>query len=111
VLRLRDPHTSGSFGTCPFLAITGLQCPGCGGLRAVNDLTHGDVGAALSSNVLAVVLVGVLVVAWLAWVVRQWRGNGGRMLVLSERWGYVALATLVVFGVMRNLPFAAGLAP
>jgi hypothetical protein len=69
------------------------------------------VGAALSSNVLAVVLVGVLVVAWLAWVVRQWRGNGGRMLVLSERWGYVALATLVVFGVMRNLPFAAGLAP
>ena len=37
-----DPHTSGRYPTCPFHAVTGLWCPGCGGLRAVHDLTHGS---------------------------------------------------------------------
>lgn len=111
LLRFRDPHGSGSYGYCPSLALTGLPCPGCGGLRAVNDLTRGDIAAALSSNVLAVALVATLAVAWVLWVARRWRGRRGPMIVLSERWGYVAIATLVVFGVLRNLPIGAGLAP
>ncbi len=40
-LHLRDPHKSGSWGFCPWLVLTGTYCPGCGGLRAVNDLTPG----------------------------------------------------------------------
>ena len=111
LLRFRDPHGSGSYGYCPSLLLTGIPCPGCGGLRAVNDLTHGNVVAALSSNLLAVALVALLAVAWLAWVVRRWRRQGGPMMVLSDRWGYVAIATLVVFGIIRNLPFGAVLAP
>jgi hypothetical protein len=111
LLRLHDPHGSGSYGYCPSLMLTGLPCPGCGGLRAVNDLTRGDVAAAVSSNVLAVALVAGLGVAWLMWVRRRWRGLGGPMLVLSERWGYTALVVLLVFGVVRNLPFGAALAP
>ena len=43
LLHLRDPHEQGSYGFCPFLALTGHPCPGLRGLRAVNDLTHGDV--------------------------------------------------------------------
>lgn len=111
LLRFRDPHGSGTYGYCPSLLLTGHPCPGCGGLRAVNNLMHGDVAAAVSSNVLAVALVAVLAVAWLAWVASRWRGRSGPMIVMSERWGYVAIATLVVFGVVRNLPFGAVLAP
>lgn len=111
MLRLRDPHGSGSYGFCPSLVLTGFPCPGCGGLRAVNDLTHGDVAAALSSNLLVVALVATLAVAWIVWVGRRWRGRRGSMIVLTPRWGYVAIATLVVFGVLRNLPIGAGLAP
>ena len=111
LLRLRDPHGSGSYGYCPSLLLTGIPCPGCGGLRAVNDLTHGDIAAAISSNLLAVALVAGLAVAWLAWVVRRLRGRDGPMIVLSDRWGYVAIATLVVFGLVRNLPFGSVLAP
>ena len=40
----------------------GIYCPGCGGLRAVNDLTNGDVGAALSSNILVTLMIPVGVV-------------------------------------------------
>jgi hypothetical protein len=32
---------------CPLHAMTGLLCPLCGGLRAVNHLAHGHLGAAL----------------------------------------------------------------
>ena len=44
-LHFRDPHVQGSWGFCPSAAM-GFYCPGCGGLRAVNDLTNGEVGAA-----------------------------------------------------------------
>ncbi len=53
-LHFRDPHEAGSWGYCPFSALTGLYCPGCGGLRAVNDLTNGDVLGAASSNLVFV---------------------------------------------------------
>lgn len=35
---------------CPFKLITGLQCPGCGGQRAMYALLHGNVGEAVSYN-------------------------------------------------------------
>ena len=43
-------RTSTAAGASARARPLGFYCPGCGGLRAVNDLTHGDVGAALSSN-------------------------------------------------------------
>src|SRR5680860_987871 len=61
LLHLRDPHESGSWGFCPWLLLTGTYCPGCGGLRAVNDLTRGDIPAAASSNLLFVGAVPLLV--------------------------------------------------
>ena len=66
-----DPNQPGHFPLCPFKEITGLDCPGCGGLRAVHALTHGDLGTALDQNLLVTVLVLPLAVAaWVAWVLR-----------------------------------------
>src|SRR4051812_42007610 len=67
-LHVRDPHASGSWGYCPWKLLTGMDCPGCGTLRAVNDLTNGDLIGAASSNLLFVAAVPVVVVLWLAWV-------------------------------------------
>jgi hypothetical protein len=111
LLHVRDPHGSGSYGFCPFLAITGRPCPGCGGLRAVNDLTHGDLAGAVGSNVLAVALVAMLAVAWGAWVVRRARGHDGPLLVVSDRSLAILLVVALVFGFVRNTPWGAGLAP
>ena len=44
--------------------MTGAWCPGCGSLRAVNDLTHGDVLAAASSNLVLVLALPVLALLW-----------------------------------------------
>jgi hypothetical protein len=111
-LHLRDPHQAGSWGFCPWLALTGTYCPGCGGLRAVNDLTHGDVLAAASSNLLFVGSLPFLAAWWLRSLVDGWRGS---RRPVSDRAAYVALAVVlsltVLFCVVRNLPFAAWLTP
>ncbi|MCB0907028.1 MAG: DUF2752 domain-containing protein [Nocardioidaceae bacterium] len=111
-LRLRDPHDAGSWGFCPSQVLFGVSCPGCGGLRAVNDLTHGDVVGAASSNLLLVLAAPV--VAWVlaTWIVGAWQGRS-----LTPRWVQspivlsVWLAGIVVFTVVRNLPVGAWLAP
>lgn len=111
LLHLRDPHDSGSYGYCPFLTVTGLPCPGCGGLRAVNDLSRGDLGAALSSNVLAVALVVFLAVAWVVWAARRSRGRDVPMVQLSTRAAWVVVPVIAAFGILRVTPWGSWLAP
>jgi len=111
-LHLRDPHEQGSWGVCPLYAATGFYCPGCGGLRAVNDLSNGDILAAASSNLLLVVAVPVIIVLWVRWLRRRWRevpdtGEVVRPLVFAS----LLIGVLTVFSVVRNLPFGSWLAP
>ncbi|QIX26392.1 DUF2752 domain-containing protein [Nocardioides sp. JQ2195] len=112
-LHLRDPHVGGSWGLCPFNYLFGLECPGCGGLRAVNDLTHLDVVGALSSNLMVVLAIPVAVVLWLRWVRDAWTGipARGRGLSLSAPVLAVALGAMLVFVVLRNIPAGSWLAP
>lgn len=110
-LHIRDPHESGSWGYCPSAAL-GFWCPGCGGLRAVNDLTHGDVGAAASSNLLFIAILPLLVFLLGRWVVDRWLGRerepDGRLVTV----GTVTLCVVAVaFAVLRNLPAGSWLAP
>jgi hypothetical protein len=112
-LHLRDPHSSGSWGFCPWLVLTGQACPGCGSLRAMNDLTHGDVVGALSSNLLFVLMLPVLAFWWVRWTQRAWSGepppdrSGGNPAL----WIALAAVVMVVFAVLRNLPAGSWLAP
>lgn len=103
-LALRDPHARGSWGLCPSQAM-GIDCPGCGCLRAVNDLMHLRLADALSSNLFFVALVVPVTVFLLGrWTADSWRGvrrePGRRTTPLLVAAG-VALA---VFTVLRNLP-------
>jgi hypothetical protein len=114
-LHVRDPHVQGSWGFCPFRAITGLDCPGCGGLRAVNDLTHLDLAGAASSNLLLMAAIPFVLAVWALWVRREWRGTGGRLLPMRVPgapllWGQVALAVIALWTVLRNVPVGGWLA-
>ena len=112
LLHVRDPHQTGSWGFCPWLLLTGEYCPGCGGLRAVNDLTHGDIGAAVSSNLLFVGSIPLLVFFWGRWFTDRW--NGVRRHTSTRRafvYAGLFLAVAIIFWVVRNLGFASWLAP
>ena len=112
LLHLRDPHESGSYLYCPWLLLTGTYCPGCGGLRAVNDLTRGDLAAAASSNLLFVGAIPLLVFFWARWFSDRWRGV---RRTVSPRRGLAGAFLLAVvslaFWVVRNLPAFDWLAP
>jgi hypothetical protein len=111
-LHVHDPHQSGSWGYCPWFLLTGTYCPGCGGLRAVNDLTNGDVAGAASSNLAFMVSIPFFVLLWGRSFVQRWQGVRSplpRGLVATA--SVVALVLLVVFTVARNLPSGSWLAP
>ncbi|PID52898.1 MAG: hypothetical protein CSA58_03600 [Micrococcales bacterium] len=112
VVAARDPHVPGSWGTCRILSLTGWYCPGCGGLRAMHDLLHGDVVAALSSNLYAVGLAALGLAIWLHWTASVLRGQPFMLRWLPERTLVLAAtAGLVLFSVLRNTPVLGFLAP
>jgi hypothetical protein len=109
-----DPSRSPFYPTCQFHRLTGLQCPGCGSLRAMHQLLHGHVAAALHFNALLVVSLPAL--AW--WAARRLIGLWqGQSLAdgIRPAWLWCALGATLAFGVLRNLPLARlawlGLAP
>jgi hypothetical protein len=72
---LVDPNTPGHYPLCPTKALTGFDCPFCGGLRATHALAHGDLGSALNHNALVpLVVVPALVALWIVWLRRAWIG-------------------------------------
>lgn len=95
---LADPHRPGFlFPGCPFKALTGLDCPACGGLRMTHDLLNGDLGAAVIDNVF--LLVGLPALA--VWLLLRWRT--GRTLMPPAATITVVVAALT-WTVVRNWP-------
>ncbi|WP_083942175.1 DUF2752 domain-containing protein [Sanguibacter suarezii] len=106
-----SPHTPGQYGTCPSLWLLGVYCPGCGALRATADLAHLDLVSAWSMNPLWVLVVPVLVLAWVAWLLRAWRGRRLDLQVAAWMWA-APLAVVLAYAVLRNVPaLAPWLAP
>jgi len=105
-----DPNEPGHYPACPLLRVTGLYCPGCGGLRSAHALAHGDLATALTDNVLAVAGFLAFAVLWTVWVVRSLTGRPPRVeLGAVPLWAGGAL--LLVFTVVRNLPSGGWLHP
>lgn len=110
-LVLRDPHVDGAWGWCPFLLLTGVPCPACGGMRAANDLLHGRFAEALSSNLYAVGTAGFAAVAFAGWTVAVATGREVPLRRRAPALLLVWFAGLVVFGVVRLHPALSALRP
>ena len=106
-----DPNEKGHYPTCPLLALTGIYCPFCGGLRAVHDLAHLDLAGALDRNPLAVIALPVIAVLWLLWAQQAFTGKQLLTLPVRPGWGWAALGVLAAYMVARNLPGAEWLSP
>ncbi len=105
-----DPNEPGHYPVCPLLQLTGIYCPGCGGLRSAHAVATGDLAAAFGANAMAVVGYGVFAVLWAVWVVRAGRGIPVRITLRPAHWWAIG-AVAAVFSVVRNLPFGSALAP
>ena len=104
-----DPSSPDSvFPACPFHAVTGIWCPGCGLTRATHHLLNGDVPAALGSNLFVPLVLGAIVMAWVVWACRAFgrpiRSFGEHV---PDRFGMVVGVSMGVYMVLRNLPIPA----
>jgi hypothetical protein len=90
-----DPAVDGPAPPCPFLWLTGLLCAGCGVLRAIHALLHGDLVAAWFLNPLFVLALPLTLVAALASAL-GWRLSRPPVALMS-------VLMLVLFTVLRNL--------
>jgi hypothetical protein len=99
-----NPAGHSFYPFCAFHRVTGLQCPGCGGLRSVHHLLHGEVVTAFRFNPLV-----VLALAFAAGlVVRRWIRGPRREPTphrVQARRAWFVFAVLMVFWIVRNLPF------
>ena len=95
VLALFDPVLAPFFPTCPFHALTGLHCPGCGSTRALHALFTGHPIQAAGFNLLAVLAVPVVLFVLIR------RPSTDK---LRQRWILAILAVVILFGILRNIP-------
>ena len=97
---------------CWFYELTGLYCPGCGSGRAALSLLHGRVSEAFSHNALLFVL-GLPCGVMLAWEYLRFVFPGLKLkkIELPSWTARLALGTIVVFWILRNVPGFEILAP
>ncbi|MGB8382066.1 MAG: DUF2752 domain-containing protein [Dermatophilaceae bacterium] len=103
-----DPNQPGRYLPCPTYALTGTYCPGCGGLRSMHALLHGDVATSLDRNpavLPGLVLLAVLGAFWL-------RRGRPPIRVDPSGWRFrTTLALVGLFWVLRNVPGWTWLSP
>lgn len=100
----RDPYTQTIFPPCPLLHYLGIQCPGCGGTRAMYSLLHGDIATSIALN--PIVVAGYLAVAIsLIGVLVGRRGGTAEKVSRGMYWAAAAIAigATVWSTVIRNL--------
>ncbi len=100
-----EPGKTGFFPVCPFRAITGFTCPGCGSTRGLHRLLHGDVVAAFELNPLMVLSLPFLLYALLRYTNAAVRGQPLERTRLNAKYIWMLLVVILSFWVFRNTPF------
>ena len=105
---VNDPSAEGArFLPCMFHRTTGLWCPGCGLTRGAHALFQGDVPSALGHNLFTPLALVGIVLAWGVWALRSF-GRQVRSPIdrMPDTWARVLLVSVIVYGVLRNIPVA-----
>jgi hypothetical protein len=97
---LLDPNVEGHYPRCPIRSVVGVDCPGCGSLRAMHDLAHGDFLGALDHNAMLVLFLPVLGLELGRWIASR----PATPLMRWRRAPMVALVVLSAWMLARNLP-------
>jgi hypothetical protein len=105
LLYMLNPSKSGLFPPCPFHALTGWYCPGCGSLRAIHQLLHGDILAALQFNPLMVLSLPFVIYGLAAEMLKTCLNVRLPVVCLRAYWIWAIFAVIVLYGIGRNIPY------
>jgi hypothetical protein len=104
VIYLLDPETSDLYPPCPFLALTGFYCPGCGTLRALHQLTRGHPLAALDLNPLMMLLLPFIVFFFASQALLAVTGRPLRTFFVRPAVIWTLLGVILLYWLLRNIP-------
>lgn len=101
-----NPAVHTVFPSCPVNALTGLYCPGCGSLRGIHALMHGELATALRYNWL--LSLGLIAALWtIVSFVPRIRRIAHQLPVWIQIYmtPRVLLSVVLVYTILRNLPW------
>jgi len=102
-LFLVNPAATGWVPPCPLHALTGLECPGCGSLRALHSILHLHVMQALGYNPMTCMCLPFLGCWWLWHAGRAITGRTVPVPFIRPALLWVMVAMMFVFGIARNI--------
>ena len=102
VLGMFDPSKFSFFPRCPFLLLTGLQCPGCGTQRALHQLLHLHIGEAFRYNAMMVMAIPLLLFLLAAELLKDGHPRLYRASI-SPALSWTVLAAVLLWWVLRNI--------
>jgi hypothetical protein len=100
-----EPGKTGFFLICPFRALTGFTCPGCGSTRGVHHLLHGDPVAAFQLNPLFVVALPFMLYALIRYSNSIIRHRPLKANQLQPKYIWVLFVAVLSFWIFRNTPW------
>lgn len=91
---------------CTFKALTGWDCPGCGGQRAVHELLHFHWRKALGYNAIFVLMIPYLLLLFYYEIRSYFFGiPKPKNFLTSSKMVWIFITALLIFGLLRNLPW------
>ena len=97
-----EPGKTGFFPACPFRAVTGFTCPGCGSTRGLHRLVHGDVVGAFEFNPLMVLSLPFLLYALVRYTSAAVSGRPIQKHFVKPKYLWMLCAVIMSFWVFRN---------
>ena len=99
-----DPNKNALFPRCPFNALTGLYCPGCGSQRAIHDLLHFNFAGVAGNNFLFLPAVIAVAYHYARPFLNKKFGWNLFNLIYWKHAPWIILSLILLFWLLRNLP-------
>ncbi len=99
-----DPARYSFYLPCPFYALTGLYCPGCGSGRAVHQILHGNFVKALTLNPLLILTLPLIAYLFAGELLQAIPAFRGRPRPLPGWFVWTILVVILTYWVVRNIP-------
>ncbi len=90
------------FVPCPFLQMTGLACPGCGGTRAVKALLAGEILESIHFHPLVIYMAGFLLCFLGSHTLKHLSGGRIKGMHFKKRYLVIAAIILVINFIIKN---------
>ena len=98
-----DDSPGSLYPRCPFHALTGLHCAGCGSLRTMSCLAKGDIEAAWNKNKLTILCMPFMFWWFIAYGARCFKIRFPAVFI-KPVFIWLLLAAIIMFTIVRNIP-------